>query len=69
MKEKKRDKILFYQTYFLIGGNIFHGALSLDQLYSFRPNISCAHHRTPIQGLYLCGSSTHPGGKKNVLFY
>jgi phytoene dehydrogenase-like protein len=45
------------------GGNIFHGALSLDQLYSFRPAISCSNHRTPIQGLYLCGSSTHPGGK------
>ncbi|CAF0782381.1 unnamed protein product [Didymodactylos carnosus] len=46
----------------LEGGNIFHGALSLDQLYAFRPSSSCSSYRTPIDGLYLCGSSTHPGG-------
>ena len=51
------------EQFSLTGGNIFHGALSLDQLYSFRPAIPCSNHRTPINGLYLCGSSTHPGGK------
>ncbi|CAF0797958.1 unnamed protein product [Adineta ricciae] len=50
------------EQFSLTGGNIFHGALPLDQLYSFRPAISCSNHRTPIHGLYLCGSSTHPGG-------
>ncbi|CAF1406701.1 unnamed protein product [Adineta steineri] len=50
------------EQFSLTGGNIFHGALPLDQLYSFRPAVSCSNHRTPIQGLYLCGSSTHPGG-------
>ncbi|CAF3952152.1 unnamed protein product [Rotaria sp. Silwood2] len=50
------------EQFSLTGGNIFHGALSLDQLYSFRPAVSCSNHRTPIHGLYLCGSSTHPGG-------
>ncbi|CAF0760244.1 unnamed protein product [Rotaria sordida] len=50
------------EQFSLTGGNIFHGALSLDQIYSFRPAISCSNHRTPVDGLYLCGSSTHPGG-------
>lgn len=52
------------EQFSLTGGNIFHGALSLDQLYAFRPAVSCSNHRTPIRGLYLCGSSTHPGGKE-----
>ena len=42
--------------------NIFHGAMSLDQLYLMRPTPSCTDHRTPIPGLYLCGSGCHPGG-------
>ncbi len=46
----------------LIGGDIFHGALSLDQLYSVRPALGHADYRSPIKGLYLCGSGTHPGG-------
>ncbi|XP_038071095.1 pyridine nucleotide-disulfide oxidoreductase domain-containing protein 2-like [Patiria miniata] len=46
----------------LTGGNIFHGAMSLDQLYFARPVPSCASYRSPIQGLYLCGSGAHPGG-------
>jgi len=50
------------EQFSLTGGNIFHGALSLDQLYAFRPHVNLSHHRTPISGLYLCGSSTHPGG-------
>ncbi len=46
----------------LIGGDIFHGALHLDQLYSLRPAPGYADYRTPVPGLYLCGSGTHPGG-------
>lgn len=43
-------------------GNIFHGAMGLDQLFSFRPVRGYAQYRTPIKGLYLCGAGTHPGG-------
>ena len=46
----------------LTGGDIFHGALSLDQLFSARPVLGHADYRTPVRGLYLCGSGTHPGG-------
>ena len=46
----------------LTGGDIFHGALSLDQLFSARPLLGYADYRTPIAGLYLCGAGTHPGG-------
>ncbi|WP_444914249.1 phytoene desaturase family protein [Microbulbifer sp. TRSA007] len=46
----------------LMGGDIFHGALGLDQLWSNRPFMGFADYRTPIQDLYLCGSGSHPGG-------
>ncbi|XP_077351346.1 pyridine nucleotide-disulfide oxidoreductase domain-containing protein 2-like isoform X2 [Festucalex cinctus] len=46
----------------LTGGNIFHGSMSLDQLYLARPLPSLSDYRTPIKGLYLCGSGSHPGG-------
>lgn len=46
----------------LIGGDIFHGALSLDQLFSARPVLGYGDYRTPIRGLYQCGAGTHPGG-------
>jgi len=46
----------------LIGGDIFHGAMSLDQIFSARPMLGYADYRSPITGLYLCGSGTHPGG-------
>jgi len=46
----------------LVGGDIFHGTLSLDQLYSARPVLGHADYRSPIRGLYMCGASTHPGG-------
>uniref|UniRef100_A0A8C7CXU1 Pyridine nucleotide-disulfide oxidoreductase domain-containing protein 2 n=1 Tax=Oncorhynchus kisutch TaxID=8019 RepID=A0A8C7CXU1_ONCKI len=46
----------------LTGGNIFHGAMSLDQLYLARPLPSLSDYRSPIKGLYLCGSGSHPGG-------
>jgi phytoene dehydrogenase-like protein len=48
--------------YGLIGGNIFHGELTLNQLFHMRPAAGYADYRTPIRGLYQCGSSTHPGG-------
>ena len=44
------------------GGNTQHGELTLDQLFVFRPVIGYADYRTPLQGLYQCGASTHPGG-------
>ena len=46
----------------LIGGDIFHGALTLDQLFSARPVLGYADYRSPVKGLYLCGSGAHPGG-------
>ncbi len=46
----------------LVGGDIFHGALSLDQLFSARPVLGHANYRMPLQGLYLCGAGAHPGG-------
>ena len=46
----------------LIGGDIFHGALTLDQLYSARPILGYADYRGPVAGLYMCGAGTHPGG-------
>jgi phytoene dehydrogenase-like protein len=46
----------------LVDGDIFHGKLSLDQLYSARPVLGHADYRSPIPGLYMCGASTHPGG-------
>ncbi|XP_076461976.1 pyridine nucleotide-disulfide oxidoreductase domain-containing protein 2-like [Babylonia areolata] len=46
----------------LTGGNIFHGAMSLDQLYLSRPHPQIANYRCPLPGLYLCGSGAHPGG-------
>jgi phytoene dehydrogenase-like protein len=46
----------------ITGGNIFHGEMSLDQMFCMRPVAGWADYRTPIAGLYLCGSGTHPGG-------
>jgi phytoene dehydrogenase-like protein len=46
----------------LLGGDIFHGALHLDQIYSLRPAAGHADYRMPLPGLYLCGSGAHPGG-------
>jgi phytoene dehydrogenase-like protein len=46
----------------LIGGNIFHGELSADQLFHMRPAPGYADYRTPIKGLYQCSSATHAGG-------
>ncbi|HTI96230.1 MAG TPA: NAD(P)/FAD-dependent oxidoreductase, partial [Rudaea sp.] len=46
----------------LLGGDIFHGALSLNQLFSARPMLGYANYRGAVPGLYLCGAGTHPGG-------
>ena len=46
----------------LIGGDIFHGALSLDQLFAARPVLGHGAYRAPVPGLYMCGAGTHPGG-------
>jgi phytoene dehydrogenase-like protein len=50
------------REYSLTGGNIFHGDMTVDQLFFMRPVPGWAQYRTPISGLYLCGSGTHPGG-------
>jgi len=47
--------------YGLTGGHIFHGELALDQLFAARPLLGWARYKTPLAGLYLCGSGTHPG--------
>lgn len=46
----------------LTEGNIFHGELSLEQLFFLRPTVDTAQYRTPVRSLYLCGSGAHPGG-------
>ncbi len=46
----------------LVDGDIFHGALTLNQIYSARPTLGYADYRGPLTGLYMCGSGTHPGG-------
>jgi phytoene dehydrogenase-like protein len=50
------------RTYGLTEGNIFHGDLSLEQLFFMRPVPGFARYRSPIPGLYLCGAGAHPGG-------
>jgi phytoene dehydrogenase-like protein len=46
----------------LIGGDIMHGHMSLDQLWAARPLLGHGDYRGPIKGLYMCGAGTHPGG-------
>jgi phytoene dehydrogenase-like protein len=50
------------RDYGMLGGDIFHGRLSLDQIWSARPMLGYADYRSPVRGLYLCGSGAHPGG-------
>jgi phytoene dehydrogenase-like protein len=50
------------RTFGLIDGDIFHGALTLDQLFSARPMLGHGNYRGPLRALYMCGSGTHPGG-------
>ncbi len=49
-------------TYGFVGGHMFHGELSIDQLFTMRPLLGFGGYSTPVRGLYLCGSGTHPGG-------
>lgn len=53
------------ETFGLTEGNIYHGELTMDQVFFMRPVPECARYRTPIEGLYLCGAGTHPGGGVN----
>ena len=46
----------------LAGGDIFHGASGLDQLWAARPMLGYGDYRTPVKSLYLCGAGAHPGG-------
>ena len=50
------------RTFGLVGGDIFHGTLQLDQMLSARPMLGYGNYRGPLPGLYMCGSGTHPGG-------
>jgi phytoene dehydrogenase-like protein len=50
------------RRFHITGGNIFHGEMSLDQMFVLRPVAGWARYRTPVKGLYLCGSGAHPGG-------
>ena len=50
------------RRYGLLGGNIFQGEMSPDQMFSLRPIFGYGDYRSPVTGLYLCGSGTHPGG-------
>jgi phytoene dehydrogenase-like protein len=50
------------RTFGLVGGDIFHGALDLGQMFSARPMLGHADYRGPLPGLYMCGAGTHPGG-------
>jgi phytoene dehydrogenase-like protein len=49
------------EIYGYTGGHIFHGELALDQIFTMRPVLDWARYRTPVKGLFLCGSGTHPG--------
>jgi phytoene dehydrogenase-like protein len=50
------------RTYGLTGGNIFQGSMALSNMFFLRPTAGYAKYKTPIRGLYLCGSAAHPGG-------
>jgi phytoene dehydrogenase-like protein len=50
------------QRFGIAGGNIFHGEMAIDQMFVMRPLAGSARYRTPLKGLYLCGSGAHPGG-------
>lgn len=50
------------RVYGLTGGNIFQGAMTINQLFLLRPVAGWSDHRTPLSGLYLCGAASHPGG-------
>ena len=53
------------REYGMTGGNIFHGGMFLNQLFGSRPVPGWSDYRSPVEGLYLCGAGTHPGGAVN----
>lgn len=55
-------KVEIHEARGVIGGDIFHGRMSLDQHWAARPVLGHADYRGPLTGLYMCGSGTHPGG-------
>ena len=50
------------RTFGLVGGDIMHGRMSMDQLWAARPVLGAGAYRAPVAGLYMCGAGTHPGG-------
>jgi phytoene dehydrogenase-like protein len=52
-------------TYGTTGGHIFHGELTLDQFFTMRPLLGWSRYQSPVEGLYMCGSGTHPGSGLN----
>ena len=50
------------ETFGITEGNIFHGDISLEQMFFMRPRPEWSQYRTPVYRLYLCGAGTHPGG-------
>lgn len=54
--------LCYEEIYGLTTGNVFHGDMAGDQLFSMRPLFGWARYRTPVRGLYLCGAGAHPGG-------
>src|SRR5579859_1038716 len=62
MERQTLTPLYLERRFGLTCGNIFHGEMSLDQMFSMRPVAGWARYRTPVPGLYLCGSGAHPGG-------
>lgn len=56
------DPVTLEKEYGLPGGNVHHGEMALDQLLFMRPTPELSHYKTPIDGLFLCGAGSHPGG-------
>jgi phytoene dehydrogenase-like protein len=56
------DPTMLEKEFGLPGGNVHHGEMALDQLLFMRPTPELSHYKTPIDGLFLCGSGSHPGG-------
>lgn len=50
------------RRFYITRGDWGHGAMTFDQMFTFRPNIDCSGYRTPVGNFYLCGSGAHPGG-------
>src|SRR3546814_10341064 len=69
-RSTRTDTLFPYTTLFrslerkfgLVGGDIMHGNMSLDQLWAARPVLGNGGYRGPVKGLYMCGAGTHPGG-------